>query len=262
MELTVVGAGVAGSALTRLARGEGHRVRLIGGPPSASLAALSVVRPKYVTEAPDAAAAVTYALERYAEAGCQILHGATVSSKQKPELKTEPDWWAVEPGPFLVKPDERRDDVTPGWGDPRSEATVHATGAGGLEGKISYGCTWVNVDPRALAVEGLTIHRYAPYKSADAVPFKSGCRLGSSSAATVSGARTEASRIMDVARQLGWIRRDDGWYQIVARRVKREELIQQGESGVWTFGGFHRSGWSLAPLRAAELLAKIVAVRA
>lgn len=262
LKLTVVGAGVAGSALAREARRRGHTVKLIGGAPSASLAALSVVRAKYVADAPDASEAVAYALERYREAGCQVIEGASVSSNQKPDPKLEPDWFAVEPAPFLVKPDVTEEKGAR-YVDPNSDATINCSGAAGLEGKVTFGVTWINVDPKALKLPGLNVHRYAPYRSADAVAFRSGCRLGSSSASTIEGARKEAAKIMAVATERGWIARTDGWYGMVGRRVKRDSLFGPGPAPrLWDLGGFHRSGWSLAPLRAAQLLDAIEASRA
>lgn len=261
MDVTVVGSGVGGSALAREAEKRGHKVRLLGGQqkPLASLAALSIVLERYVPD-PDAKEAVSYALAAYEAAGCQLVRGALVSSKQRPEGKEEPDWTAVEAAPYLVAP-EAAADVPPGWKDPNADWTIHATGAGGLEGKVTFGVTWANADPRALRLEPhrLRVHRYAPYRSADAVVFRSGCRLGSSSAASVEKAREESVRIFETAKALGWIGSDSGWYQIVARRVKRDELTTLEGAGLATFGGFHRTGWSLAPLRARQLIERLEA---
>jgi hypothetical protein len=252
MELTVVGTGVAGSSLARLARERGHTVRLIGGKPLASLAALAVVRTSYVNE-PDAKDACAYAIEQYLKAGCEVIRGATVSSPRA-RTKREEDWWAVEPGPFLVPLDERRE-VEPGWADPRADLTIHATGAQSLSGEITYGVTWINADPGALKVDGLVVHRYAPYRSVDAVRFQRGCRVGSSSSKTEAGARKEAVKLMELATELGWVNpRAQPWATLTARRVKRETLSERLNRKVWTFGGFHRNGWSLAPLRAKQLL--------
>lgn len=257
MELTIVGAGVAGSALVREAELRGHRTKVLGGPPGASLAALSIVKASYVPD-PDAKQAVEYALAAYRAAGCEVIEGANVTSNRAPEPKRELDWYAVQPATYLVRPQFNTIEVPPDWRDPDADWTIHATGASGLPGKVTFGSTWVNGDPRALRLEGLAVHRYAPYRSADAVRFKSGCRLGSSSSVTIDGARKEAGRIFDVAKERGWIGVTSGWAQIIARRVKREELTTvDPEARLATFGGFHRSGWSLAPLRAAQLLERL-----
>ncbi len=85
--------------------------------------------------------------------------------------------------------------------------------------------------------------------------------MGSSSSATFEGARKEAIRIFGVAESLGWIGATSGWATIVAQRVRRPQLATVGD-GLATFGGFHRSGWSLAPLRAAQLIVEIEKLRA
>lgn len=259
MDITIVGNGVAGSALAREAAKRGHRAKLIGGAAQASLAALAVVKESYIAGEPDAAEAVAYALLAYEAAGCEVIRGANVTTSKRPEPKFETDWYGVEPKPFLLTPDFNSSQIQPGWTDPEADVTVHATGAAGLEGRKTFGVTWVNGDPRALRVEGLAVHRYAPYRSADAIAFKSGCRLGSSASASLLGARTEGGRIFDVASQMGWIGSTSGWAQIVGVRVSRAELIEQVGPGLWTFGGFHRSGWSLAPLRAKLLIEQLEA---
>lgn len=259
MDITIVGNGVGGSALAREATKRGHRVKLIGGAAQASLAALAVVKESYIGREPDAAEAIQYALLAYEAAGCEVVRGASVTTKTRLEPKLESDWYAVDPIPFLLKPDYTSSQIRPGWRDPEADATVHATGAAGLEGRKTFGVTWVNGDPRALRVTGLSVHRYAPYRSADAIAFRSGCRLGSSASASLLGARSEGSRLMDVARQLGWVAADSGWAQIVGVRVQRADLIEQIRPDLWTFGGFHRSGWSLAPLRARDLLERLEA---
>lgn len=262
MDLTIVGNGVGGSSLARLARAAGHNVMLIGGQASASQAALAVVKASYLEAEADGTEAVRFALERYADAGCEIHMGAMVSSKSKPEAKLEGDWYAINPTPFLLKPDFHSAEIPAGWKDKETEVTIHATGAAGLEGKRSFGVTWYNADPRALTVDGLNVHRYAPYRSADAVRYRTGgCRLGSSSSASLAGARTAATRIFDEAQQRGWIGTTSGWLALVGVRVKRQAISEEVAPGVYAFGGFHRSGWSLAPLRAAQLLEKIVADR-
>lgn len=257
MDLTVVGNGVAGSALTRLARERGHNVRLIGGPPSASLAALSVVRAAYVSSVPEAAARVEFAVEQYRAAGCQVISGALASSKQKPEPKLEKDWYAIEPGPFLLKPD-RLVEVGPDYIDTGTMFTVHATGAAGLPGEATYGVTWVNADTSSLTFDGLRVYRFAPYRSVDAAAFRSGSRLGSSSSSTADGARQQSVKMFELADSLGWIGKHTGWYQIVARRVKRPELVRINGRHV-EFGGFHRNGWALAPAAARDLLDQLEA---
>ncbi len=260
MDLTVVGNGVAGSALARLARADGLSVKVVGGPPSASLAALAVLKLSYLAAEPDAAEAIAFALEQYRDAGCQVIEGAWVSSKQKPEPVRQADWWAIDPTPYLVQPDFTGK-VSAGWRDPQSDVTIHATGAAGIEGKLTYGVTWYNAAHWALKVDGMAVHRFAPYKSADAVRYRNGCRLGSSSSKTLAGARTEAGRIFDEAKQQGWIGTDSGWVAIVGTRVQRERLVENlnDDGTLFSFGGFHRSGWSLAPIRAKQLLDELLA---
>lgn len=257
MDITVVGNGVGGTSVVREAMRRGHRVKLIGGAAAASLAALAVVKRSYISEEPDADEAVKYALLAYEAAGCEVIQGANVTTKHRLKPRFESDWYGVDPTPYLLRPDIHSNQVQPGWKDPETDVTVHATGAAGLDGRKTFGVTWVNGDPRALTVDRFAVHRYAPYRSADAIAFKAGCRLGSSASSSLLGARTEGGRIFDVATQLGWIGVRSGWAQIVGVRVQRTPLAEQIRPGLWTFGGFHRSGWSLAPLRAKLLIEQL-----
>lgn len=248
MDLTVIGAGVAGSALTREARSRGHHVKLISNGRSASEIALAVVRETYVGTYPGGRALCRRSMELYREAGAEVIVGAMVSSYSG-EPHERGDWNAVLPSSYLLEPDERAT-VNEGWIDPDADAVIWATGAA-LDGQRTFGATWEHNDPDALKVQ-FAIHQYAPYRTADAVRFSSGCRVGSSSSTTLEGATKGAHDIARIARERGWLNRTEGWTLRTGLRVKREQLVSQ-EGERTTFGGFHRVGWALAPAY-AELL--------
>jgi len=265
LELTVVGAGVGGSALKREAEARGHAVRLLSHGEPVSEVALAVVRESYVDRYPSGKEAARYALAQYAAAGVEVVNGADVTTFMKPgaEPVHRDDWNAVNPrSGYLLAPDEDRW-VPEGWDDPDAFLTIWASGAA-LPGKTSFGGTWVNEDPEALDVR-FAIHQYAPYRTADAVRYADHCRLGSSMGTTAEGAVEGAHKIMAIAAALGWVRGGttvavpEGWKLLVGIRVERER-IAIAEDGRVTFGGFHRDGWGLAPFRALQLVERLEAI--
>lgn len=258
MKLTVIGNGVSGSSVARAARNRGHAVRVLAADvPMASRASLAVLRVSYLSGVPDAREAVNIAAARYEEAGCEIVRGAKVLSPGKTVPKDDPDWIAVDPRLWLV--DAERAAVLPDWLDPDSDATIHCTGTGLPDVTMTWGTTWYNAYAGALTFEGLRVNRWAPYRTDDAVAYKrGGARLGSSSAKSPQAARGQALAQFGRAMELGWLATDEGWVILPGVRAQRDrEWDRAGR--LWRFGGFHRSGWSLAPTRADDLLDRIEA---
>lgn len=254
MELTVIGGGVGGSALVREAWKRGHEAKLISSGSPASDVALAVVRETYAARYDGGREACRYALKAYEAAGAEVLHGALVSTYNIKQANLRDDWHAVLPSSYLLQPDDSTY-MSPDWKDPRADYTIWATGAAGIEGTFTFGATWVHDDPQALNVE-FAIHQYAPYRTADAVRYSSGCRIGSSSAATLEKAVEGAHRIAAVARERGWVTTERGWKLLTGVRVQRAALATVSDGRV-TFGGFHRDGWALAPMFAAQLIERL-----
>jgi hypothetical protein len=254
--LTVVGAGVAGSALTRIAKERGHHVRLVADDTAyASHVALAIVRPSYASKDPNGRLACEFSLEEYRKAGCQIVEGAEVSTWMRTTPKLEKDWWSVDPLGYLLEPDEY-DHVERDWVDPNTEFTIHATGHALDEGSRTFGYTWMSLDPGALSFRGLRVYHFAPYRTVDGVSYDRGCRLGSSVARTKEAARAQAHKQFEIARRLGWIVSDD-WLVYGGERGYRENVAQREAERRWSLGGFHRSGWSLAPFYAARVIEEV-----
>jgi choline dehydrogenase-like flavoprotein len=256
VKLTIVGAGVGGSALAREATARGHDVKVIAaGKPLASYAALAILRPSYVA-AGDAAQAVEYALQRYREAECEVVAGAFVSGSKQPEPRLENGWWAVDGRKYLIAPNVT-EHVEHDYVDPNADFTVHATGPA-LPGKHTWGYTWVSPYPDSLNFDGLRVHRFAPYRSVDAVAYKSSCRIGSSSAVSQATAQKQAQDMFWLAQDLGWVNKPRDFVLVSGVRVAGGAvggLLLP--SGAWQFGGFHRSGWALAPIRARQLVEEL-----
>lgn len=244
--MTVVGRGVAGSAIARAAREAGWRVRVIDKSPTpdASACALALLRDTWADPV-----AVAYAIESYREAGCEVIEGI-----QRP--MPNGGWatragWAVEVRPYFV-PADLTARAPLGLADPGATVTVQAVGPG-LIGEQSYGYTWVHPDPSALTFEGCrSVGQWATFLAG--VRYRSGARFGSGSADTIAKANEIAVEQFKRAKELGWLARIDGWRMIGGIRVKREPYWRDEGGGLFSFGGFHRSGFALAPLAARDAI--------
>ncbi len=80
MKIVVVGAGIAGSSLTRLARSAGHEVTLIGNEPPHSLAGMCILRRGYHAGKDVELNWFHRSLDLYEHWGIPVLTGGLVSS--------------------------------------------------------------------------------------------------------------------------------------------------------------------------------------
>jgi hypothetical protein len=267
-ELIVVGAGIAGSCVARMARERGHEVTLIAGERRPdSLAATAVLRRAYHTGKPSELEAWDYAVGMYAEWGVQMTRGGVVSSYRKPlaDPIEDPDWLLLDPAEALVKPDVVREVLSVhgvrawyGRGDGLvAGAVVAACGAQGAlapSGAVTFGVTWLAAPDALRAPDEVRVYQYAPYRTIVAGVAGGRARVGSSSSVSEEGAVTQARKMLGVAGDLGWLTTREGWEMRVGMRVKTDDHWRRAEDGHWEIGGFHRTGYALAPMAAREVL--------
>jgi hypothetical protein len=271
-ELIVVGGGIAGSCVTRLARERGWDVTVVAGEGRPdSLAATAVLRRGYHSGRPDELEAWDYAVRTYEGWGVQMTRGGLVSSYRRPlggEIE-DADWLLLDPAEPLVKADVRRevlsvhgshvwfgrgDGLVAGGGTGAVVAACGAQGALAPSGALTWGVTWLH-SPEALRAPGdVRVYQYAPYRTIVGGVAGGRARVGSSSSVTEEGAVTQARKMLAVAGDLGWLTTRDGWEMRVGTRVKTEGHWRRNENGVWEIGGFHRTGYALAPMAAREVL--------
>jgi hypothetical protein len=259
--LIVVGAGIAGSWLTRVARAANVETVLIGDRPPSSLAAIGLLRPSHLAEADRPLLAPS--INAWREAGCFVHQGAYVTRWDREDGKGQADWWAVDPRRSCSVPD------VAGFAEPVSATSVRVgsevfTGTvvwcdGGGEGRRTYGVTWYHPSPKAVR-QPFVVHHMAPYKVLAATAFPTGARLGSSSATSAEVALEQAEKMFDVAAARGLLTTEEGWQMLSGTRLKRDHpLGQDGPAGAWHWSGFHRTGFGTVPADAARVLQEVKA---
>lgn len=267
-ELIVVGAGIAGSCVTRMARERGFDVTVVAGEARPdSLAATAVLRRGYHAGRAGELEAWDYALTMYAEWGVRMHRGGLVSSYRRPlggEV-ADRDWLLLDPAAALVEADVRREVLSAhggrvwfGRGDGLAAgAVVVAAGARGAlapSGAVTWGVTWLHSEDALRAPEDVKVYQYAPYRTIVGGVAGGRARVGSSSSVSEEGAVAQARKMLGVAWDLGWLTTRDGWEMRVGTRIKTDDVWRRAEDGHWEIGGFHRTGYALAPLAAREVL--------
>lgn len=258
--LIVVGAGLAGSWLTRVARDRGLDVTLIGDTEPSTSSAVGLLRPTHLAEADRPL--LPKSLRAWANHGSAVHTGAQVSRWDRPGVKYQPDWHVVDPIGACLQPDVqgRASAVGPGRvrvGDAEYVGTVVWCDGSG-SGRRTYGVTWVHPDPRALK-HPLAVHHVAPYKVLAAASFPTGCRLGSSSTNDPASASASAFKLLAVAIQSGLTDSADGWYPVSGTRLQRTEtLTLDGPFDAYRWSGFHRTGFGVVPATAELVLREVL----
>lgn len=260
MKIIVVGAGIAGSSLTRLARAKGHEVTLFSAVPPNSLAGVCILRRAYHS-VPAERVWFDRSVELYQNWAIPVKKGGYVTSYSRPgePQRYDGDWRMVNPAHPLLPEDVQGTAIPIGGnavvtaGEQRYEAdaVVLATAGFGSDAARTFGGTWVNTDPNALR-DVIHVHHWAPYKTITAGVVGGQARLGSSSAKTAEQARLRGHDMMFKAVELGWTTWD-GWRLMLGTRWKSDRLFGR-EGKLWRLGGFHRTGYALAPAVAEELL--------
>jgi hypothetical protein len=273
MRFVVVGAGIGGSAFTRVARGAGHEVVLISDQDKIhSLAATAVLRRGY-HKGPEAAT-WDESMSFYRAWNIPLVSGAYVTNYRTPDKAEhfDKDWHLIDPAAPLLAPDvlTRVNTIydgsvaTPSGAVYTGDAVILAPGTSpyALDGKVTWGVTWVHPDPGVLRrPEALQVHHWAPYKSIVAGPVGRRARLGSSSASTVESAHAQARVMLAAARDIGMIHSTVGWSAETGARLQtKEHHARYMGKRTWWFGGFHRTGYALAPSLAHRLISKLEAL--
>jgi hypothetical protein len=273
-ELIVVGAGIAGSCVARMARERGWGVTVVadGGRPD-SLAATAVLRRGYHAGRSGELEAWDYAVGVYAEWGVRMKRGGAVASYRRPlggEVEDR-DWLLLDPAEPLVKADVTREVLSAhggrvwfGRGDGLAAAgggaggaVVVAAGARGAlapSGAVTWGVTWLHAPDALRAASDVRVYQYAPYRTIVGGVAGGRARVGSSSSVSEEGAVAQARKMLGVAWDLGWLTTQDGWEMRVGMRVKTDSTWRRAEDGHWEIGGFHRTGYALAPMAAKDVL--------
>jgi Pyridine nucleotide-disulphide oxidoreductase len=270
MKIIIVGAGIGGSVLARIAREKGHDVYLVAkGDEPHSLAATAVLRRAYHGGKPDELAAFDYAVGQYQLWGIPMARGAFYSSYKNVNERLDQDWMLVDPAAPLVKPDLHAEVISvfgnKAWlGHGKyltGDAVVAAVGAGSPlspEGKLTWGVTWEHHGSSALRDPDL-LHTYqwAPYKTLMCGVIGGMCRVGSSSASKKETAQEQGRKMLAHAARMGWLTTAEGWLPRLGARLQTPQQWWREPEGTWRLGGFHRTGYALAPLAASQLLEAI-----
>lgn len=268
MKLVVVGAGIAGSCVARLAQERGWEVEVIAGERKPdSLAATAILRRSYHAGKPEELAAWDYAVETYDRWGIEMERGAGVASYRRPLSgeKADADWLLLDPAAPLVKAHTKRDVVSVfgknawfGRGNGVSgDAVVAACGAVGdlaPSGKVTWGVTWLHSTDALKAPNAIRVYQYAPYRTIVGGVAGHRARVGSSSSVSEEGAVEQGRKMLKAAWDLGWLTTMDDWEMRIGARIKTDDHWRKAEDGHWEIGGFHRTGYALAPTAAQLIL--------
>lgn len=259
--LIVIGAGLAGSWLTRVARDRGVEVTLVGDdlePPT--YAAVGLLRPTHLPETDRPLLARS--LRAWSEHGIAVHAGAQVTRWDKPGRNFQHDWHVVDPTRACLLPDVTGRAKPAGAnkvvvdGHDLTGTVVWCDGSG--DGRRTYGVTWVHPDPRALK-HPLAVHHLAPYKVVAGASFPTGCRLGSSSTADPATATASGIKMLAEAVRVGITDSTDGWYPVSGTRLQRTHtLTPDGPDGAWRWSGFHRTGFGVVPAMAPRVLREVM----
>lgn len=258
-DLAVVGAGIAGSALTRMAREQGLKVTLIADPsrPPASHCAICVLRRSWRSkdERPD----FDFTHGWYEAHGWVVTKQAVVMNKKR-QTALQNDWSLVDPHGPLLRPDETRR-VTPEQALESADRVVFATAFNGpFPADPLYGATAIL--PVAAMDKGhpLRAAHLGPYQCVQIARVGGSVRVGSSKGKTREAAIERCQKLVMAAADRKII--DPSYasqaeYLVGVRAVHRkpngDKHWMRMSPNVWWMGGFARVGYSLAPSVARDV---------
>lgn len=279
-DVVVVGAGIAGSSVVRLAQRRGLSTFMVADfPDPASTCALAVIRRRW--QHGDDLRRTDFALDYYRSFGVLWPEGAVVTSfRPGGEFpKIESDWFLVSPTEPLVIPDmaDRIERVLPetsevvtSLGPVRGRLVVVAAGPGsrGLfpgraRGSFTekWGATYVSPTAKIEPYlgYGLRAHWSTPYNAILAAESKGEVRVGSSVADSRAEAGVKADKILFNAIRAGMVTDVSDWSVRYGLRVMTDNGTSNGmpdwiSSSTVVLTGFARCGYSIAPARAKEVL--------
>ena len=256
--LTIVGAGISGSAAKLIAEELGWQTKLIDENPktSASRAALATIRPTWFDKKGRANAENSW--KWYQKWDAAITRQAIVSSYKDPEnKKVQEDWWLVDPWVMLQEPDYvetiNKTDGTNCFFDSgtqiNGDAILFAKGSKDYRFKPMFGATLISHNAQMLHPP-LQVHHLRPYHSMMISISKGVTRLGSSISKDEEKAIAEVYRMLDKAIELGFVDSSADWELITGIRSKSENnqpIFPQLGNPIGEINGLHRSGYALAP---------------
>jgi glycine/D-amino acid oxidase-like deaminating enzyme len=268
MKLIVIGAGIAGSSATRIARSKGWEVTLIDHAPTqaASRSALATIRPTWFDKSERLDLARSW--EWYTAWGAAGSKEAYVSNWRGPEVKAQKDWWLVDPLIPLLNPDiservigiDRSSVELSDGSEVKADAILNCTGGYGetLARKVTLfaGVTWISHDSE-IDYAPYRVHHIRPYKSLSVAQINGVTRLGSSIEKTADKAIEDGKKLFDHAHELGIITKSGSWEMSLGWRAKgaggKPIYPKLGERNAY-FSGLARSGYGLSPALAEKWL--------
>jgi glycine/D-amino acid oxidase-like deaminating enzyme len=265
MKLIVIGAGIAGSSATRIARVKGWEVTLIDHAPeqAASRSALATIRPTWFDKSERADLERSW--EWYSAWGAAGSKEAYVSNWRSPEIKAQKDWWLVDPLVPLISPDiiervigiDRTSVELSDGSEIEADAILNCTGGYGehlaREVTLFAGVTWISHTTK-LDYAPYRVHHLRPYKSLSVAQINGVTRLGSSIAKTADRAIDDGKELLMTAISLGIVQAGD-WDMSFGWRAKgaggKPIYPKLGERNAY-FSGLARSGYGLSPALAEK----------
>jgi len=266
MKLVVIGAGIAGSSATRIARAKGWEVTLIDHAPeqAASRSALATIRPTWFDKSDKTDLLRSW--QWYMAWGAAGSQNAYVSSWRGPEVKAQKDWWLVDPLIPLVKPDilqrvvqiDRSSVELEDRSEIKADAILNCTGAYGedLSHDITMfaGVTWISHNSE-IDYAPYRVHHIRPYKSLSVAQINGVTRLGSSIEKTADKAIEDGKNLLAHAHEIGIITKSGDWEMSLGWRAKGAGgdpiYPKLGERNAY-FSGLARSGYGLSPALAEK----------
>lgn len=258
MRLVVVGAGIGGSSIARRAMERGHDVTVVsdGDRPPASRAALCVVRPSWFRDGPRRECEASLAW--YAEHGWLTSTVARVSTYRRDGVEQRAGFYSLDPrNPLVTRWIEGvwPDDCDPDW------ATVLCRGAYSPSSwKRAHGVTTIYRD---YAEQRVVAHEDRPRNMLYAANHDGfTLRFGSSKGANDEVALDRQMRDEGKAATAGLLPADAPIERVFGVRlmppsVDHAGLLVRLADRLWSFEGFGRIGYSLAPARALAAVEQI-----
>lgn len=261
MKIAIIGAGIAGSSATRIARALGHTAVLIDPKPenNASNCALATIRPQWFEKTDRGSLQQSW--EWYEKWGAAVTQHATVTNWRNPNPGVQRDWWLVDPNKCLLEPDYKHAVAAIEGTNVRLDsgtlihvdAVLNATGAYGgplaLPHEQLWGATLIS-NNAVLDYGPLRIHHLRPYHTLTVSDNNGEIRLGSSVAKTQNAAITEANEMLTAAEQAGIVQPGANWTVktgIRARVKGNHPTLPTPGDRVATIGNLARSGYAMAP---------------